>query len=87
MTFLDDGGEGGSYSSKSSLLAQRMMVVKLSVCLSMTRCSAAKVFSMFMLQKHFLCFNTMAESASNLGNFPNITSPHVIDSREKRNQG
>jgi hypothetical protein len=23
-----------------------------------------------LLQKHFLCFNTMAEPASNLGNFP-----------------
>jgi hypothetical protein len=29
MTFLDDGGEGGSYSSKPSLSAQRMMVVVL----------------------------------------------------------
>jgi hypothetical protein len=31
MTFLDDGGEGGSYSSKPSLSAQRMMVVKVVV--------------------------------------------------------
>ncbi len=31
MTFLDDGGEGGSYSSKPSLFAQRMMVVKVVV--------------------------------------------------------
>ncbi len=27
MTFLDDGGEGGSYSSKPSLSAQRMVSV------------------------------------------------------------
>jgi hypothetical protein len=37
---------------------------------SVTRHSTAKAFSMFLLQKHFLCFNTMAEPASNLGNFP-----------------
>jgi hypothetical protein len=42
---------------------------------------------MFLLQKHFLCFNTMAEPASNLGIFPDVTSPDVTDSREKRNQG
>jgi hypothetical protein len=47
MTFLDDGGEGGNYSSKPSLSTQRMMVVKLFVCLYVTRRSAAKAFSMF----------------------------------------
>jgi hypothetical protein len=37
---------------------------------------------MFLLQKHFLCFNIIGEPTFNLGNFPDVT-----DSREKRNQG
>ncbi len=59
----------------------------LSVYLSVTRCFATKAFSMFLLQKHFLCFNTMAKSALNLGNFPRCNFPRCNWFQRKKKSG
>jgi hypothetical protein len=97
MTFLDDGGEGGSYSSKPSLSAQRMMVVKVVVIRPnppflpntnlilyiKTIKATVSVYDTTFCCKNIFYVLTLWQNRPLIW----VTSPDVTDSREKRNQG
>jgi hypothetical protein len=86
MTFLDDGGEGGSYSSKPSLSAQHQPYNEEGSVLRILSVVPGKKSLKEDKEKCFYC-KSIFYVLTLWQNRPLIwvTSPHVTDSREKRN--
>jgi hypothetical protein len=88
MTFLANGGEGGSYSSKPSLSAQHQPYIEEGSVLQILSVVLGKK-SLEEDKEKCLCCKNIFYVLTLWQNRPLIwvTSPDVTDSREKRNQG